>query len=234
MLLGKVKVNLKACILYFMQGEAYPVFRINLLAKTTQCFSMLATAYSNIQNSLTWVKQYIDYTIGAIARLNTAVESAQENLDNERRRIMDSVLAGHIYGESSNNDILINEPPPPVYEAPPAEYTSTAAGTQENQQDHLPVIPSNITPSSSLPNFSLVGDHSPLIPAATVATAANSNNTLPPHPITPVFGDTNLSPSTTVPINILDSNHSPANNQQSSPSYISHNVNNPFSHQNQV
>lgn len=162
---------------------------------------MLATAYRNIQNSITWVKQYLQYTTTALGRLDEALNSTKTALDNERRRIIEAVLA------SSNGASLpsftttyhgSNEPPPPVYEAP-AENNSNL---QQNQQNHLPDIPNNLTPATSMSDFPLDID-SPVMPAAQHLSATDSN--APPHPITPVFGNTNMSPS-----------------------YVSSNVNNPF------
>jgi hypothetical protein len=194
------------------------------IAKTTQCFNLLATAYRNMQNSMTWVKQYLDYTTGAVIRLNEALENTKKALETERCRIMDAVLAGQLDGQgdsssSSNNvDILINEPPPPVYEAP----------LGEQNEENLPSIPSNLTPTSSLSNFPLGGDHSPLLPPANIH-AVNVDNTVPPHPITPILiGDTNTSPSTTIN-NTANHNNMGQQQQHLQPQpYVSHNVNNPF------
>lgn len=175
---------------------------------------MLATAYRNIQNSLTWVKQYLDYTTGAIERLSTAVETTKTALEKERRRIIDSVLEGYNGSSASSSSRTelptfhhhdTNELPPPVYEAPPTiTTTGPAAGSAEPHpnQVSMPDIPNNITPASSISNFPL-NEHSPVIPPALPSPVDNS---APPHPITPVFGNTLL-------------------NQ---PSYISTNTNNPF------
>ncbi|GAA5799065.1 hypothetical protein HPULCUR_004474 [Helicostylum pulchrum] len=173
------------------------------------CFGMLATAYRNIQNSLTWVKQYLDYTTGAIERLNTALESTKLALEKERCRIIEAVLAGYVDSSSSSaglptfttTDHDANELPPPVYEAPPTSLDSNTL-----HQNNMPNIPTNITPTSSLSNFPL-NDHSPVIPDALPSPVDSS---APPHPITPVFGDTHI-------------NNTP-NNQP----YVSSNSNNPF------
>lgn len=162
---------------------------------------MLATAYRNIQNSLTWVKQYLDYATTALGRLNVALDSTKAALDNERRRIIEAVLASSNAGTNvplfttsyHGND----EPPPPVYEAP-VEINNT----QQSQQNSLPNIPNNLTPATSISDFSL-SSSSPVMPAAQHLSV--TDNTMPPHPITPVFGNTDISPS-----------------------YVSSNVNNPF------
>ncbi|KAI7890080.1 uncharacterized protein EV154DRAFT_262411 [Mucor mucedo] len=174
---------------------------ISWKAKTTQCFGMLATAYRNIQNSLTWVKQYLQYATTALGRLNEALDSTKVALYNERRRIIEAVLAS---SDGANLPSFTttyhgsSEPPPPVYEAP----ADNNSDSHENQQNHLPNIPNNLTPAASISDFPL-GNDSPVMPAA--QHLSTSDSTVPPHPITPVFGNTNMSPS-----------------------YVSTNVNNPF------
>lgn len=160
-------------------------------AKTTQCFGMLATAYRNIQNSLTWVKEYHEYTKGAIIRLDAVIETTTVALQNERRRIMDAVLAGHVdtSGSSSSYQPSSNDPPPPVYEAPPAEYNSDTTRQSSNE---LPSIPANLSPSPSFPHIPMSDSSSPLLPPAHLAT--NPNPSVPPQPISPVLGHTDTSP----------------------------------------
>lgn len=225
------------------------------IAKTSQCFGMLATAYRNTQNSLTWIKQYKEYAAGALVRLNTAVDTIKESLKNERRRIMDAVLAGHTAGgeapssSSTDNPPLfsttyhgVNELPPPVYEAPPVDeqYNNQNQGTAQQDQ-HLPVIPSNLSPSTSFSNLPEMNGNnnnnnnnaiinSPLLPPPT-NSYNNTNTNTPPHPITPILENANVPLTNNVSITATtpptpplstSTNH---NNQQT---YISHNVNNPF------
>lgn len=187
--------------------------KINLtnlrIAKTTQCFGMLATAYRNIQNSLTWVKEYHEYTKGAIIRLDAVIETTTVALQNERRRIMDAVLAGHVDTSGSSSSYQpgsssSNDPPPPVYEAPPAEYNSDTTRQSSNE---LPSIPANLSPSPSFPHIPMSDSSSPLLPPTHLAT--NPNPSVPPQPISPVLGHTDTSPP----------------HQQG---YVSHNANNPF------
>ncbi|CEP17457.1 hypothetical protein [Parasitella parasitica] len=213
-------------------------------AKTSQCFGMLGTVYRNTQNSLTWVKQYKDYATGALVRLNTAVITIMESLKDERKRIMDAVLAGHTSGggASSSSAPTDNPPlfstthhgpndlPPPVYEAPPVDeqYSNRNPGTAQQDQ-HLPVIPPNLTPVSSMSNLSINDSNnnntaisSPLIPSA---VSLDNNNITPPHPITPVLENTSMpAPHTTT----SSDNHTNFNTTENSQPYTSHNVNNPF------
>jgi hypothetical protein len=173
-----------------------------LLAKTTQCFGMLATAYRNIENSLTWVKQYLEYATTALGRLNVALDSTKVALDNERRRIIEAVLASsngtNVPSFTTSYHSSNDDPPPPVYEAPVEQNNKNT----QHQQNNLPNIPNNLTPATSLSDFPL-NDNSPIMLAAEHLSV--TDNTAPPHPITPVFGNTDISPS-----------------------YVSSNVNNPF------
>lgn len=206
--------------------------------KTTQCFGMLATVYRNVQNSLTWVKQYLEYTKGAIIRLEEAIESTKKNLETERKRIFEVVSAGYMdtSGSSPSNQPGLppfstsynsqnNEPPPPVYEAPTTDHGDNRLGLPPND---LPAIPGNLTPSTSFSNFPIENSNSPLIPAATLV---NTNSSAPPRPISPVIGDANSSPPvTTHPPHTYSSNNTQFNNsnQQQTHTYTSQNVNNPF------
>ncbi|CAO0791467.1 unnamed protein product [Mucor circinelloides] len=214
-------------------------------AKTSQCFGMLATAYRNTQNSLTWVKQYKEYAAGALVRLDEAVNVMKESLKNERKRIMDTVLAGHTSGSSSaaaDNPPLFstayhgtNDPPPPVYEAPPVDQQYNNQNQETAQADQrLPVIPPNLTPATSFLNLPANEDsnsaitNSPLMAPMTLQN--NNNGNAPPHPITPVFENTSMpSPSPHMNMNNNTNNTTATTgNNQSSSTYISHNVNNPF------
>lgn len=207
---------------------------------------MLATAYRNIQNSLTWVKEYHEYTKGAIIRLDAVIETTTASLQNERRRIMDAVLAGHVdntSGAGSSSDLPLfqttfhggssNEPPPPVYEAPPAEYNSGTrpGGSSPNE---LPSIPANLSPSPSFPNIPMSDSSSPLLPPAHLA---NPNPSVPPQPISPVLGHTDTSPvvptnnqqpydNSNITYNNYNNNNNSATGTQQG--YVSQNANNPF------
>ncbi|KAI8644742.1 hypothetical protein BD408DRAFT_430252 [Parasitella parasitica] len=209
-------------------------------AKTSQCFGMLATAHRNTQNSLTWVKQYKDYAAGALVRLNTAVNAIMGSLKAQRERIMDTVLAGHTGGASSaapsDNPPLFsttyhghNDLPPPVYEAPPVDeqYSNQNQGT-EQQEQQLPVIPQNLTPVSSLSNLS-INDNTALVPPN---TSLDHSTVTPPHPITPLLGNTNMPPNTTNTdhTNFTTNNTTTTTNTitGNSQPYTLHSVNNPF------
>lgn len=174
---------------------------------------MLATVYRNIQNSKTWVKQYKDYATGAVIRLNEAVDNMKQSLGNERRRIIDTVLAGNMGNPTSTSFAGNYDLPPPVYEAPPAD----------NQQQEVPAIPSNMSPTSSNNSSGNLIDATDTS-SATVASPALLNVSAPPQPITPVMGNTTISP-------ILDSNTAltnQTNEQVHHQPYKTHNVNNPF------
>ncbi|OAD03044.1 hypothetical protein MUCCIDRAFT_81058 [Mucor lusitanicus CBS 277.49] len=167
-------------------------------------------AYRNTQNSLTWVKQYKDYAAGALVRLDEAVNVIKESLKTERRRIMDTVLAGHTGGDGASSSAAAdnpplfsttyhnaNDPPPPVYEAPPVgeQYNNQSQGAAQSDQ-HLPAIPANLTPATSFLNLPMNEDsntaitNSSLMPPIT--SHENNNGNAPPHPITPVFEDTSM------------------------------------------
>jgi hypothetical protein len=197
---------------------------------------MLATVYRNVQNSLTWVKKYHEYTTGAIIRLDEAIESTKKNLENERKRIFDAVSAGYIdssSGSSSSHQPGLppfsstnnNEPPPPVYEAPPAEHNENRLGLPPND---LPAIPNNLTPSTSFSNIPV--SNSPLIPPANLV---NVDPSVPPQPISPAIGDANTSLITTHPPHMhvnspITPQYNNSNHQQQQNPYVSHNANNPF------
>lgn len=221
-------------------------------AKTSQCFGMLATAYRNTQNSLTWVKQYKDYAAGALVRLDEAVNVIRESLKTERKRIMDTVLAGHTGGGGTSSSAAAenpplfsttyhnaNDPPPPVYEAPPVgeQYNNQSQGATPSDQ-HLPAIPANLTPATSFLNLPMNEDNNTGITNSPLLTPItphdNSNGNAPPHPITPVFENTSMpspSPPSQANVNHTNTTHTTTanTNYTNQPStYISHNVNNPF------
>ncbi|KAI7906900.1 uncharacterized protein BX663DRAFT_494133 [Cokeromyces recurvatus] len=192
-------------------------------AKSSQCFGILATAYRNIQNSLTWVKQYKEYAVGAISRLETAVNVTKKSLEAERKRIMDTVLEGYVDPSASSStaaaphnlfDTPNNDLPPPVYEAPPS--MNTRENSQRQEQHSLPIIPDNLTPISRLSEVSIntMDDANGLLSTTSISANNNNNNiTAPPQPITPVINSDNVLAN---------------NNNNNTPTYISHNVNNPF------
>lgn len=165
--------------------------------------------YRNIQNSQTWVKQYKDYAVGAVIRLKEAVDNIKKSLANERRRIIETILAGNI-DQTSASLIGSYDLPPPVYEAPPSDH----------QQQQVPTIPPNVIPHTPSNNSS-----SNMVDTTTSPSLLDV--TTPPHPITPVMCNTAISPilaNNTTNYNPNDNN----TNAQVSQPYKSHNVNNPF------
>jgi hypothetical protein len=155
---------------------------------------------------MTWVKQYREYTSGAVERLGSVIDSTRNALHNERERIINVVLSGHISdgqsgsSQSGSGQATSDEPPPPVYEAP----------HDDNQHLNLPNIPTNITPASSIVSLPMEGGHSPLL-----STTPVHNPNSPPHPITPVLD--------------LPAIH--ISNDDAAPTYVSTNTNNPFTRQ---
>ncbi|KAI9486513.1 MAG: hypothetical protein EXX96DRAFT_549342 [Benjaminiella poitrasii] len=211
-------------------------------AKTSQCFGILATAYRNIQNSLTWVKQYKEYASGAITRLETAAELTRKSLATERRRIMDSVLAGYVdqpSGSSSSTAVqnlfdtssATNDLPPPVYEAPPAIDAYQDGHHQENEDNQLPAIPDNLTPISHFSQLSINNDDSNSTFTPGLST---TNTTIPPQPITPIINNSNVQQCETTttaaasPLPLTATNTTTSTTNNTNNAYISHNVNNPF------
>ncbi|KAI8889634.1 hypothetical protein K501DRAFT_170616, partial [Backusella circina FSU 941] len=175
---------------------------MNWKVKTSQCFGLLATTYRNIQNAMTWVKQYREYTEGAVERLGVVIDSTRNALHNERERIINVVLSGHTTDGQSGSGAqpTSDEPPPPVYEAP---------HEQENDQHlNLPDIPTNLTPASSVVSLPMEAGHSPLLSAVTPSHNPNA----PPQPITPILD--------------LPAIHISSNDD--APAYVSTNTNNPF------
>ena len=127
----------------------------NWIAKASQCLGQLAAVQQNVQNSANWVIQYKNYAQGAIDRLETAIEASKASLEAARRRTIESVLAGH--PDHLGSCEARNNPPPPVYEAPP----SFSPQGQSTGNDPLPSIPSNL----SLPS----NQASPIMPHSTPA-----------------------------------------------------------------
>lgn len=176
---------------------------------------MLAAVYRNTQNSISWVKQYKDYAVGAVKRLDSAIQTVKQTLRKERIRIIELVLSGQVTAATTSQqgassdlpDPLISnyEAPPPVYEAPPPPLHEGVVP----QNQSLPSIPSHFSsPIQSFANLSLND------------ADTNNNTPLPPITNTP---DTNQS-SHANPTNL-------PNYTQDNPSYqsyISTNVNNPF------
>jgi hypothetical protein len=145
---------------------------------------MLAAVYRNTQNSISWVKQYKNYAIGAVTRLTQAVQVVKESLRKERIRIIEEVLAGHVQptiGSTSHDlpDFSADnyEAPPPVYEAPPL-----------NEDPAIPSIPAHISSSpiaDSFANLSL--NDSPNTAACSPPNSYSqqtTNSSVPPPPPT--------------------------------------------------
>ncbi|ORZ03305.1 hypothetical protein BCR43DRAFT_483104 [Syncephalastrum racemosum] len=137
-------------------------------AKAQHAGALFGTVQHNIDSSLRWVRQYIQYTEGALERLKIAVDSVRASLETERRRIVEGILSGEPV-DGRADDVF--DQPPPMYEAPPEDEEAPTAD--------VPAVPSPLQPTSrqSIPSSPLSSDMM---------------------------------------------------TQQSEPSYVSHNINNPF------
>ncbi|KAI8327048.1 hypothetical protein EDC96DRAFT_532995 [Choanephora cucurbitarum] len=152
-------------------------------AKASQCFGVLATAYRNAQNSLTWVKQYKEYATGALVRLEEAIVNVKRSLEQERCRIVEDVLAGRPTTEASRSTAI----PPPVYEAPPPMEASHHASSSST--DSMPQVPAHImAPSPTYSHLPLMDTKSnPFLEdlEPTQPSSSSSSSSHPPQPIEP-------------------------------------------------
>ncbi|KAG0179824.1 hypothetical protein DFQ29_001633 [Apophysomyces sp. BC1021] len=146
-------------------------------AKVQHTFAVMATSQRNIENSMTWVRQYIQYTDGALGRLNGAIGTTKDALEKERQRIFEGVMSGNFTEASSSSQVVHHDQSPPVYEAPPP--------TQNQQTPSLPQIPQDMMPmaTTSTPSF----NSSPFSPPTSLPLASNH----PPRPISPATPGTN-------------------------------------------
>lgn len=116
-------------------------------AKTAQCFKQIAGTLRPIENALKWVKNFREYTLKALKRLNNTLSVTTQALETERKRIIEEVFAGHTgtqVEELSENDLLFadtnpEELPPPVYEGPPSQQRHLATPIPNNL--NLPTLP---------------------------------------------------------------------------------------------
>ncbi|KAI9018065.1 hypothetical protein CLU79DRAFT_761554 [Phycomyces nitens] len=181
-------------------------------AATHEMLYRITLVQRNIENSMTWTRQYMQYAEGAVSKLNQAIENAQRALEKERRRIFERVLAGRppadAAGASSStshdDDSLMYSPtydaPPPVYEAPPASQLPPNG----NSETLMPSLPTNASfPLNNTPPMENISIAPP------IQLSPSQAPTQPPRPITPVTSGQPLS------------SYPP-------PQYVSQNAHNPF------
>ncbi|KAI9497491.1 hypothetical protein BDB00DRAFT_784819 [Zychaea mexicana] len=139
-------------------------------AKAQHTYALLATCQKNIDTSLHWVRHYLRYTEGALQRLDVAINSTQNALENERRRIADGVLSGQPVDGMAGGVDEPDDQPPPMYESPPDANAASITA--------IPSIPSDVhlpppSPTSTLENG---GTLTPF----TTASSSNSASQRPP------------------------------------------------------
>ncbi|KAI9255799.1 hypothetical protein BDA99DRAFT_517670 [Phascolomyces articulosus] len=185
-------------------------------AKAQHTYALMVTCQKNIETSLQWVRHYLHYTEGALQRLGVAIESTQNALENERRRIVDGVLsgqpvdglAGYGGGGSSSSpqepQLQLDDAPPPMYASPPDPNTNNLAT--------IPSIPSDVhlpppSPTSTLDN-------------ATTPTHTSTHSLSPPLQHFQQQRPPSQPPTAYPPPSPTTSN--------TTPPYTAHNTHNPF------
>lgn len=133
-------------------------------AKAQHCYAVLSAVHRNIDNSIRWIRDYMQYTEGALSRLQVAIDSTQNALENERRRIVDHVLSGSSADAFQTGAAAADiEEPPPMYEGPPEGPPEDTAASAAPPPPTVPNVPPAATasPSSFGSNAS-----SPYLPAS--------------------------------------------------------------------
>ncbi|KAL0087042.1 hypothetical protein F4703DRAFT_1850146 [Phycomyces blakesleeanus] len=192
-------------------------------AATHEMLYRIVLVQRNIENSMTWTRQYMQYAEGAVAKLDQAIENTKKSLEKERKRIFERVLAGappppqitdtaggsssaSTSANASNYDDSLFSPsydaPPPVYEAPPASQIAQ----NSSNGNVMPPLPTNNSsfPSVNTPPMDNINIEPP------IQLSPSQAPTHPPRPITPVTS--NPDPISSYP----------------PPQYVSQNGNNPF------
>ncbi|KAI7859882.1 hypothetical protein BDC45DRAFT_495220 [Circinella umbellata] len=187
-------------------------------AKAQHTYALLVTCQKNIETSLRWVRHYLHYTEGALQRLEVAIESTQNALEIERRRIVDGILAGQpvdglagfgISGSPSSTQeqgpqVQIDDQPPPMYESPPDANINNLAT--------IPSIPSNVHLPPPSPTSTLENINSPALASTTSLSSNNSPSqqlrppSQPPAPYAPPSPTTS---SSTPPNTTHNNSHNP-------------------------
>ncbi|KAI9312402.1 hypothetical protein BX666DRAFT_1987127 [Dichotomocladium elegans] len=143
-------------------------------AKAQHSYALIITALANIDNSIKWVRHYLQYAQGAAERLQVAIESTRNALENERRRIFEGILSGEPIQAMGSANI----DPPPKYEAPP-DINNTALSGGGEQPPRIPE--SALSPPSPTRSLS-ASDSSPVLSNARPVSQPPRQ---PPIPATP-------------------------------------------------
>ncbi|KAF7723804.1 hypothetical protein EC973_001588 [Apophysomyces ossiformis] len=146
-------------------------------AKVSHTFAVMATAQRNIDNSITWVRQYMQYAEGALERLKLAVGSTKDSLEKERQRIFEGIMSGNLAEGSSSSHEIPQDQPPPVYEAPPS--------ASNHQTPTFPQVPQNMSPMSA--SAAPLSNSSPYPSVPSYPSMPNQ----PPMPISPMMPGVN-------------------------------------------
>ncbi|KAI8381404.1 uncharacterized protein BYT42DRAFT_566398 [Radiomyces spectabilis] len=141
---------------------------VDIRVQAQYALGKLAVAQRNMENAQKWIKQYGAYADGAIVRLKAALETTQESLEKEQRRIVDAVLGGN-FQVDNGEAAPAYEQPPPVYEPPAPEE---GQGSEPPQNLELPATP-NTSATSPTPTTT---------EASAAPSATSSPPTYPTHP----------------------------------------------------